>query len=59
MLVRVVTPRGYDYVKEELLGHFVDKGYVLAIMDDVEEIKKRIARYFVSSKGWKKREIKK
>ena len=56
MLLRVITPRGYDYVKEELLGYFVDKGYVLTLMDNVEETKKRIARHFIA-RGWKKREI--
>lgn len=30
-MVRVVTKGGFDYVKKELVGHFVRRGYVIAI----------------------------
>lgn len=46
MLVRVITPRGYDYVREELLRHFINQGYVLALAESIEETKERAQRKF-------------
>jgi len=46
MLVRVITPKGYDYVKEELLKVFVEQGYVLALAENVEETKEKVRKKF-------------
>jgi len=46
MLVRVCTPRGYDYVQESLLKHFVETGYVLALAEDIEETKAKARKKF-------------
>jgi len=44
MLIRVVTPNGYDYIKEELLTHYVGQGYVLALAEDIERTRKRVQK---------------
>ena len=46
MLLRVITPRGYDYVQESLLKAFIDQGYVLSLAEDVEETKVRARKRF-------------
>jgi len=46
MLVRVITPKGYDYVKEELLRVFIDQGYVLALAESIEETKEKARKKF-------------
>ncbi|OQA94517.1 MAG: hypothetical protein BWY23_02734 [Spirochaetes bacterium ADurb.Bin218] len=46
MMVRIITPTGYDYIKEDYLGYFIDKGYVLGLAEDIEETTKRCHKIF-------------
>lgn len=44
MMVRIVTPNGYDYVKESMLMHFVRIGYCLGLAETREETRKRLQK---------------
>ena len=41
-MVRIITPRGYDYVLEKMLKHYIDTGYCLGIAETCDETLRRL-----------------
>jgi tRNA(Phe) wybutosine-synthesizing methylase Tyw3 len=51
-MVRIITPRGYDYVLERMLQHYIDTGYCLSIAETCDETLRRLK---VKKESWMKR----
>lgn len=46
MIVKIITPTGYDYIKEEFLNYYIEQGYVVGLAEEIEETTKRCHKVF-------------